>query len=435
MFPLSLSAFAGEGGRVIGRIVDESGAPVSKIEVTLVSQKGRARAESSEDGTFAFDGVSGQVYVTFKEKRVSGTPFRALIPARGEHFLFVEKNETKDLGGLAYRKAGFDLEGKAVLSSGSPAGSCRILVTGPDGGVLGAGSVTKEGRFSMSVRNGHGGIPFYTVRAYEKGTGRLSVFEVQGWTPWEKSSFDVRIPEDRGILEGRVESGGKPVAQAALYLYLESQKSLRTHFPVGKTDAEGRFRMKDLPRGSYEIRVVAEGLPRSAFAVKCPCEGETLKVEVVPTGAIEGYVELKIQGKPVQGITEEDAELGLRNGLFLCDEKGDLVRPLVPVAFAKWAGDGWSFKVPAIAEGSHHFQLRCCEPSRPVSELLSKPIDQPFTGEFCLHESFRVVRDSTAKRMSMDLVTSVKAGETSKIEVRKDLSVKEAMEFMNEADE
>ncbi len=112
-----------------------------------------------------------------------------------------------------------------------------------------------------------------------------------------------RVAPSTGVLAGRVTSaaGGAPVARARVLVASPALAEAR----VALTDADGRYRVAELPAGRFTITVIKTGFVTTVFGR--PTTGAPLEVELTAgQQSLSADVELPVAGTIAGRIADED---------------------------------------------------------------------------------------------------------------------------------
>ncbi|GEM_PF-3504917 len=425
-----------EAGVVRGRIVDGEGEPVEGAMVSM----GGARAASGEDGQFELRPHAERALGETREGRFFTASFKPLFFPKHRHrslkhdgsgtLVVLPAGGEKDLGDVIYRRHGVLLRLK-LSGAGEPAAGWKIHVFTERGRVLGGGTTGEDGILATALNDANAGIAVYAIRAQGPGGTPVFVREFEGWAPWAEVEETLVAPARFGTIAGTVNRGGGPMGDASLYLYAKGQRSLHTWFPVSMSDAaDGSFRFENVPVGAYEIIVASPSARRHSFSVTCPCADARLEIEPAPTGRVEGFVEVTLEGRDRRPPKAQEVQRGIAYAAFLCDAEGKFLRPVAPVAIAERSGKGWRFVAENLPPGAHRFQFRSCERAKPPSKLAELPDIHIPSGFTYLHETWRVIPSPLMERISRSLRAVIEAGRTARVESRKDYTPMEMMKAM-----
>lgn len=258
--PASVTVELGSA-QVAGRVLDESGRPVSGAWISLEADEDghtewsrmRWQGNSSPDGTFLARGLrAGRLRV-----RVNRPEYAQYL---GEPFALAE-GEARALGDLRLRR-GAILAGTVRDDSGVPIEDATIGVRDAQGRPVFL--------FSMSTTGSDGR---YSLRGLEPGSYRVA-FEARGHAPAEVAvtltaeggTADATLTRGGAVVVRVEDEAGQPVAGARIFLYdARGQLVTRTislaNFDNGSrsTDAQGTARLDDLAAGTYRAQARKEG--------------------------------------------------------------------------------------------------------------------------------------------------------------------------------
>ncbi|MCU0723754.1 MAG: carboxypeptidase-like regulatory domain-containing protein [Planctomycetes bacterium] len=429
----SAPAPAAEGAAVRGRAVDEDGAPVEGAPV----RGGRAEVATGKDGLFSLPAEPGPFPLAFGTVFVPGGPFpRSLRPRSGDRILFLGENEGRDLGDVVYRKTGALLAGTVRDADGKPLAGARLHLATGEGWFVGAAVSGPDGAYRMKVPTAHRGVGLCSLRAAPAPGRQPDVVELDGLAPWEATAADVRCGGPRGRIEGTAALAGAPLAGAEAYLFRKGQKSAITFHPVAKADDRGRFAFEDVPAGSWVVHLVHPKAFRAAFPAECP--GAPLAIDLAPraAGAVEGSLRILADGRPLLGGDEaEDRRLGVSRALFLGGPDGKPAAPLAPVALLQAKDGGWVFRAENLPEGEYRFLAMSFQREKTPLETADGDADRiASSGVPFLHEGRRLIPEELPlEEIGIVLKAAVRRGETARIDVRKEFTVKELQALMEQA--
>ncbi len=291
-------------GRLLGTIVDEAGAPVSGVLVTLGVVSTEARAVTGEDGAFAFSKL-GSGYTAIMLSRELGAPLdasrwdkwmetsvgegevtqlRLVVPTADR----VIRGEVKDASGqpiagaVVEAERELDVEGHYFAMSTPSLHVHRGWLRRPAVSDE-AGNVTLEGLTAGR----------YTVRAYPRGGGTILVEHAEAGAP---ALVDL-VLRRAGSIEGVVGLGGGAASSIALRVTETERGASRSARP----DPDGAFTVTGLPAGRY--RVTAEGPEGTAEVEVTLSEGERragLRLALVTRTTLKGRLVDAVTGEAVE---------------------------------------------------------------------------------------------------------------------------------------
>jgi hypothetical protein len=254
----------------------------------------------------------------------------------------------------------------------------------------------------------------------------LFAFEYGDWKAWTTHEVELQIARKSiGTIRGTVRAKEKAVEDARIYLYSKAQRSLSTFYPVARTDKDGQFLFDNLAGGAYVLHVASDSCGRTVMEVNAPADDVIVRYPERALGAVEGSVEVLIEGRPLP-LAKEPPK-GFKDyprGLFLCNEKGEPLFPLIPVAFVQKQGNKEIFRAENLNPGKTWFTILGCVPNKPC-DLFA--VDKNFFGPGMdlIFEEWRV-GDVPQLRIFLDkLCVEVEAGKTAKLDVKIDLSDEE----------
>lgn len=329
------------GGRIIGRLIDEAGKPVtySHVEANMGQEWGYAMAK--EDGTFAIEGLApGANYMVHLMEMPGFVPvFRSGV--------LVEPGKTTDLGSLVVAKAVMaygmasgttPLMKRPAFAYGMPQGTSLGLiavdgnraltdddllngrfmqaVNGETDLYLDPNMEIDEVGFSMFVKPGKNSLGAMLHRESADGVrtyvswGWQSGLVVPTQEQLEYGSFDISsgsvlFPEKFGTVEGSLKHAVDAAvvfnpndAVIALYKVVASGTTfvpVPAPFPTALTSAvNGKWLISEVPHGSYRIKVITRKYG-TVFMAKVITVGDTVVKEDLALGTSV----VKVSGKVV----------------------------------------------------------------------------------------------------------------------------------------
>lgn len=236
------------GSRISGRIVDESGTPVTRAQVLTLPEGpggGGTAGPLDENGGFVIENVSpGRCTLA-----VAAPGF---LPARRRG---IEVIAGKDVSGLeVVVRKGATVEGRVTTTEGRPAAGARLRVmpTADPGGPLLASLGLPE---AVAVGDGA-----YQLEGVEEGTRSIVAEErdhpkvVQTLTIQPGSNhLDFQLADGREVSGRVIDPQGQPIPGAEVSL---SSHSGGWHATTGP---DGGFRMTAVPEGDYRLLAEKEG--------------------------------------------------------------------------------------------------------------------------------------------------------------------------------
>jgi uncharacterized GH25 family protein len=305
------------GARIRGKVVTRSGEPVDDAEVHANGiETSHARDEqlwritrSQRDGRFELDGLKPATY------RLTPHSDRGVAPADGfvvtvAAAATVERDLVLDDGGT--------LLGTVVDSAGAPVPGVRIFATDTHRAFGGNVVSDLDGAFSIeglapgayrlsSMRDRAAALR--KVSSTDSGTQREAITVRAGQTATARLVVD----SGTGTINGTVvDASGKPVSDAFVASAREDDgpgsassqiASTRNEWWTGArpvlTSTEGRFQLARLAPGNYTLRAYRKG--GGEAIAEHVAVGSTTRLQITPTGSIEGNVRRKA-GSPPQDL-------------------------------------------------------------------------------------------------------------------------------------
>ncbi len=277
-----------EGGVLEGRVTRGGAETVSGATVELVGpepEQQRKRQVTDVEGTYRFESLRpGTYHATLAKNEARDFGFVSIDTDRPVEGIAVAISDGKtEMLDLQAAQTG-TLRG-TVTQAGLPVAGVRVsLMERGDGPSFGIPDLAEGGRSTTTGPDGK--FEFLDV---EEGRYTLQGIKAGGVKPAERlveatggiDRADLVLP--RGVIEGRVlrKDGNAPVAGAtvklvdseaagpgrrmvALTIDASSDGAANVQTFDGRvpitTDAEGRFRLEDVPAGRYRLDAVAQGL-------------------------------------------------------------------------------------------------------------------------------------------------------------------------------
>lgn len=374
----TLEVFARDVASVAGRVVDEEGRPVAGARLWLSRASnwstGGEVGRSAPDGSFRV-GLSGFQYLGAQADGQVPSWLEPFEGAPGRAFEGVE---------LRLRGAAARLQGLVVDRRGRPVPWATVFVGVPGGGVTNSGTrnfvqpnpercqTGPEGRFE-AVGLPAGNVPL-GIWATGFGPHRQVVVAAAGQT----ATVTVTL-EDGAVVAGVVrDQAGQPVAGAMVRFGDEFQS-----FPwcATRTDAQGHFRLENLPAAPLRVPLVASTSAARAEVVLQPVAGTTTEWNpVLGTGrTIRGIVlgpgDVPLQGAKA-GVVHPSYQKVQRwfdaaaDGSFELQQVGDN-----PCSVQVALGDCVLREVRKVAPGTTDLQIRLDPRDLPTAHLRGRIVD------------------------------------------------------------
>nr|WP_246002743.1 carboxypeptidase-like regulatory domain-containing protein [Nocardia tenerifensis] len=228
------------GDRTIGGCIRrDDGRPVPDAALTLIDQRGQqvSRTTGDKDGAYLIEPPSAGSYVL-------------IVAATGQQPAAVNVTAVDDGPhhvDITLRGAG-ELSGVVRTAAREPVAGATVTVTDLDGAVVGAAVTAADGAYACrGVLAGTYTLVAVADRMRPAAT-TLTVPESG------RLSFDVELAP-MAMLWGTVRADGRAVHDARVTVLDWSGAPISTT----RTDAQGRYRVTDLPEGEYTV--VARGYP------------------------------------------------------------------------------------------------------------------------------------------------------------------------------
>ncbi len=324
------------GGRIIGRVIDDTGKPVPSGWVEAFMGQNYSEANTSSDGNFTIDGLAPGSGYMFS---LGAMPGYAPISRSG---LLVEPGKTTDLGTIVVSRAVYafgiatgsralkersfrygmqeDAGVSIVALDGTRALTDEDLLSGKyaqsmfgdadfylaDSDTIGFGMQVKPGKISAGVvlwRDSTSG--FETMVSWGWKTGLVVPTQDQlGTGTFEISTEDAPIvfPQKFGNIEGTIKHASDTAVMfnpedAIVALYPASGTTIMvTPFPAAMTRAiNGNWFIRDVPAGHYMVKVITRkyGIVIEKAAIDI-VDNATARKDIVLNSAVK-----KITGRVV----------------------------------------------------------------------------------------------------------------------------------------
>lgn len=297
------------GAPVVGRVLDPSGKPVAGATViyggasdwSQQADPRRDSVQSARDGSFRFEALPAGSF----RFEASKEGF-----ARGRSDLVTLDGQAEKAGVDVRLEEGATLTGQVTSKAGQPVGGARVRAVVKSDGMIGGearqGYADDTGRFEIT------GLPrqqLQVVALHETASSELVDVDFRT----APHSRDVTLPlEVDGAIAGVVvDKQGEPVegAQVMAWPDFGDRRARRRDFrvrglPQELTDAGGRFHLRGLEEGEYEVRAVpasAIGGMRSAWQrdpVKASTGQTDVEIVLPADGSIRGKVAFKDGSAP-----------------------------------------------------------------------------------------------------------------------------------------
>jgi hypothetical protein len=287
-----------------------------------------------------------------------------------------------------------------------------------------------DGAWSLRAPLASSAARSFNLRLWPGEDSCPDVLELDALRIWETNAVELRASATRSRIEGVLNLEGAGLSGAQILLYRKGQKSAATFYPPASTDAGGRFAFERVPEGAYVLEVVHPRAGRASFPAPCPGEPLRLEVPAAPGGAVECFLKISVDGKPVADATAaRKAADGVSPALFAAGTDGRPRSPLVPLAIGEVREGGWFFRVENLPEGDHAFVFLDVGAVKGPEAL--KDVDEatfPLWGGLFLHEGRRAIpSDPPLSKIGIELKAKVRRGETAKIDVRREFTAKEVL--------
>lgn len=349
---------------LVGRVVDESGAPIEASTVLAVGLRSEAgttrrewkRATTSADGTFTIDSVRRDLDLVLQARaagfgaRVHGIP-RATANV-----------SELDVGDIRLRPQA-TIRGRVVQSDGSSVARASLVAVGPSGVALPDQTSFHVGNVDTTSDEDGGfffaglGAGTWTLWAHEPG-GRSTQTVLDLDAGEERQNVVIRLPGG-ATLEGRVvDEQGRGISNA--FVMAEATESEESARLAAQCDSAGAFRIEDVPEGPLVLGVSAPD----------PVDGEEERTRFLPR---------VLEGVAADGTfltVQLDRLDGTVSGVVV-DGSGEAV----PLAYACIPLDGADSHsiYGVLADGEGRFELEV--PSSGETRILAFPTRALRAGE------------------------------------------------------
>ncbi len=308
-----------EGATLWGYVTDLRGRPVAHAVVAAFSFRGGLRSDTTDrKGLYRIRHLTEGRWYVFKSRvlghRTRNIAADLLENLRLKSVRVPRKGEVRlDISDVV--EGGVDVEGR-VLRGGKPVpGAVVTALTGHGDGPLGIGvrstMADREGRYRLDSL-----LPGSYVFQVAVLRGRPSTLPVEVPEGSRRFHKDLELPVSR--ISGTVlDPAGKPVRGArvravpaetpgggGILSLIVSRGAWR-----GRTDGDGKFTLKRVPGGTYELEVEPPRKRKDLGEASLPgleVDGKTdlegIRLVLPPAGILEGTVR-DGRGKPLAGVT------------------------------------------------------------------------------------------------------------------------------------
>ncbi|MBN1654127.1 MAG: carboxypeptidase regulatory-like domain-containing protein [Deltaproteobacteria bacterium] len=286
-----LTLVLSEGGSVEGKVVDDKGASVGlvRIELSAANEPFPRTALSSEDGSFRFNNVIGEVVITASPLgRPAARADLRIEPKKLYQVQLKVSSGSATLEGRVLDQRGFPIEGSIVrVQSSSRRSPFEITVLSEP-----------DGSFSLA------GLPDppYRVSATHQDYAESEPEEVTS------SEHRLAITLETGVtINGTVIDDWRqqPIGGASVRLLEETQKELAKT----KTTNKGKFQFRKISYGNYYISIEKQNYLSDYIELRLQSLGNRFNVHEIetiyltPGGSVSGQV------VDNQGAAVRDAEV------------------------------------------------------------------------------------------------------------------------------
>lgn len=315
------------GAAVWGKVSDERG-PLADVPVRAFSSNGMVNRQGRTDaqGFYRIEGLPGGTFTVMRmdfAMELSGAVMDLMKDLRMESVTLAEDEERRvDLGALS--DAGTRLVGTVRDVAGPVAGAMVAMVPESKGGRMGFATTDAAGRYEIGRivpgRYAVSVVPMEGGGPVAPGQPGSAVVRSLSLSAGVEHRHDVTLPG--GTLEGVVVAarGGAPIREARVVLERTDAGALESDWlavlggRVGEAyaDAEGRFRFRHLPGGTYAATAGGKGLLGTGaggwaqrrvegLQVLEGGQGFSVRIELDPAAVIAGTTQ-DPSGRPLSGV-------------------------------------------------------------------------------------------------------------------------------------
>jgi hypothetical protein len=364
-----------------GRLVHPDGSPVSGCPAALkpmktgsfpeAEKKEPVQIKAGPDGAFRFDSLLSGVYgLTFQPQGAPGQPFHFEVDFGAILSRSVFINEVDmDLADLTVRKAGTRVVGKVFLQ-GVPRAHAEVFLLDPRKDEKISAMTDPEGSFTLDLahtlpgedvtlmaRSGFGPEEMSdpkNVKSFGFSEERISA-------PWSTLKLDIHLLEARERLEGVVQDEkGNPCKGITIYLFPGNLSSPHCWIGPAQTGEDGRFVFNNIMPGRWKVCAAGKGALRTWKKTDIhPGEKGKVEIRLEPeeTGSFSNTLNYRSYGGEYIDLIKKTTRYREKNpaqiGYFLCDEKGDLKIPRIPVGIIYIKEEVPEISIPHFKPGEH----------------------------------------------------------------------------------
>ena len=294
----SVHVVLSDGGFVTGRIVDDAGRPLAgRVRAEVFEDRGLPSfasdlmaGDTKADGLFVLGPLPlGTLGLGVSAPQRASRRVEASLPARGR---------TVDLGDVAL-EAGLAIRGRVADREGDGIGGASVRAQG-QAGERGLAEATSEADGAFVVGGLRPGP--YEVRATAPGYATAVAKTEAGGDPLEL------VLEAGGQIAGTVvDTQGRPVGEARVQARATEGPSFDPdRFFFGSADeGEGRFVLRDVAAGTYDLEAQATGYGTASLANVRVAVGRTTSVGTITLGrggVVRGTV-VDAEGQGIPGAS------------------------------------------------------------------------------------------------------------------------------------
>ncbi|RMG16709.1 MAG: carboxypeptidase regulatory-like domain-containing protein, partial [Planctomycetota bacterium] len=277
--------------RLSGRVVDPRGRPVAGATVELLGFRrgSRRRGEPPRERRQETDGLGGFSFVVEPGYYRVGATLPGFAPTRAQ-VVRLASGEDRDLGELALR-ASCSLRGRVLSADGLPLAGAEVVADGRAQEVR--ARTDAEGRFRLAGL----GEGLFVVGASLRGWVSAVARDVPV-TAGGGGEVELRL-ERAGSLGGTLRGpDGQPLSGGLVFAFAGERR-----LDMTRSDADGRYRLEDLPPGAVTLFARSEDYGLSARGDATVLAGSLAPLDLALDEGprIEGVLRDR-RGEPLAGL-------------------------------------------------------------------------------------------------------------------------------------
>ncbi|HHM23672.1 MAG TPA: hypothetical protein ENJ23_01365, partial [Bacteroidetes bacterium] len=293
-----------------GRILDESGVPLDQVQITASTSNDSFFTETGLDGSFVVSLRSGTYRVTAEKPGYA----KAVL----SESISVASGEEKTLPDYTLKRLRGNIAGEVRQKTGGQAlPETKILARSGTGSAYQALS-DNSGKFQFTDAAGRFILlpGRYTLIASKAGF-RADTLKDVAVQANQTTQGQFLLEKNLGEIRGTVVAAGSPVEGATITATYVSSGVYYTAISA----ADGTFAIRQIPVGSYEVRVARSGY--TSPPPQTVATGAVLQLELVKNdGRIHGVVSDRETGQPVRGARVYADDSHGNNGKDYTDSQG-----------------------------------------------------------------------------------------------------------------